>query len=57
MQPTERMFKINFSEIECEKRLLLFTIWYQWEHARIARKAYKKENEWNIKISEHGILD
>jgi len=54
---SDRTFKFSFPKINCEKQILEFTIWYEFEHADIVGKAINLNNEWVIEITGHGIVD
>ncbi|MFC4220015.1 hypothetical protein [Flagellimonas marina] len=57
LKSTERVFKLTFPKIDCEAKKVSFAIWYEFEHADITGNAINQNNEWNVEVVGHGIVD
>ncbi|MDE3742321.1 hypothetical protein [Maribacter polysaccharolyticus] len=53
----ERTFEFSFPNIDCEKQILGFSVWYEFEHANIVGIVRKLNEKWAIEIIGHGIVD
>ncbi len=57
LNASEKVFKLDFQNIDCAEKKIPFTIWYEFEHADLTGYVFKKNIKWHVKITGHGIVD